>query len=53
MGARRATPFHALFAVSEQEKTKRANWGMKEINVEPAQKANTKQRSLKRKPSRS
>jgi len=34
MGARRATPFHALFAVSEQEKAKRAHWGMKEINTE-------------------
>lgn len=34
MGARRATPFHVLFAVSEQEKAKRANWGMKEINAE-------------------
>jgi len=35
MGARRATPFHALFVVSEQEKAKRAHWGMKEINTEP------------------
>jgi RNAse (barnase) inhibitor barstar len=52
MGARRATPFHVLFAVSEGEKAKRAYWGMKEINVEPARKANTRQRSLKRKPSR-
>ena len=34
MGARRATPFHVLFAVSEQEKAKRAHWGMKEINAE-------------------
>ena len=33
MGARRTTPFHALFAVSEQEKAKRAHWGMKEINA--------------------
>jgi len=32
MEARRPTPFHALFAVSEQEKAKRAHWGMKEIN---------------------
>jgi RNAse (barnase) inhibitor barstar len=53
MGARRATPFHALFAVSEQEKAKRVHWEMKEINVEPTQNANTRQRSLKRKPSRS
>ena len=35
MGARRATPFHVLFAVSEQEKAKRAHWGMKEIDAEP------------------
>ena len=33
MEARRPTPFHALFAVSEQEKAKRAHWGMKEINA--------------------
>jgi RNAse (barnase) inhibitor barstar len=53
MGARRATPFHVLFAVSEGEKAKRVHWGMKEINVESARKANRRQRSLKRKPSRS
>jgi RNAse (barnase) inhibitor barstar len=53
MGSRRATPFHVLFAVSEGEKAKRAHWGMKEINVEPAQEANRRQGSLKRKPSRS
>jgi RNAse (barnase) inhibitor barstar len=35
MNARRATPFHVLFAVSEREKAKRAHWGMKEINTEP------------------
>ena len=34
MGARRATPFHVLFAVSKQEKAKRAHWGMKEINAD-------------------
>jgi RNAse (barnase) inhibitor barstar len=53
MGARRATPFHALFAVSEQEKAKRAHWGMKEINTEQTRKTRTRQRSQKRKPSRS
>ncbi len=53
IGARQATPFHVLFAVSEGEKAKRAHWGMKEINVEPARKARTRQRSQKRKPSRS
>ena len=52
MGARRATPFHVLFAVSEQDKAKRAYWGMKEINAEPAREANARQRSLKRRPSR-
>ena len=53
MGARRATPFHALFAVSEQEKAKRAHWGMKEINTEQTRKARTRQQPQKRKPSRS
>ena len=53
MGARQATPFHVLFAVSEREKVKRAHWGMKDITVEPARKANRRQRSLNRKPSRS
>ena len=51
MGARRATPFHALFVVSEQEKAKRAHWGMKEINTEPTRVANRRQRSPKRRPS--
>src|SRR5262245_19281893 len=50
-GARRATPFHVLFAVSEQEKAKRAYWGMKEINVEPTRVPNSRQRSLKRRSS--
>ena len=36
MGARRATPFHVLFAVSEREKSKRARWEMSEISTEPA-----------------
>jgi len=52
MGVRRATPFHVLFAVSEQDKTKRAYWGMKEINAEPARETSTRQRSLTRRPSR-
>jgi len=52
MGARRATPFHVLFAVSEREKAKRAHWGMKEINVEPTREAKTQQRSPKRRPPR-
>jgi RNAse (barnase) inhibitor barstar len=37
-GTRRAKPFHALFAVSEQEKSKRTHWGMKEITGEPTRK---------------
>ena len=52
MGTRRATPFHVLFAVSEQEKAKRAHWGMKAINAEPIREANTRQRAPKRRPSR-
>ena len=51
-GARRATPFHVLFAVSEQNKAKRAYWGMKEINPEPILEANRRQGSLKRRVSR-
>ena len=53
MGARQATPFHVLFVVSEQEKAKRAHWGMNEINAESTRKANRRQRSSKRNASRS
>jgi RNAse (barnase) inhibitor barstar len=52
-GASQATPFHVLFAVSKQEKAKRPHWGMKEINAGSTRKANTRQRSPKRKASRS
>jgi RNAse (barnase) inhibitor barstar len=45
MGARQATPFHVLFAVSEQEKAKRARWGMKEINAEPTRKPGLRRRA--------
>jgi barstar (barnase inhibitor) len=49
MGARRATPFHALFAVSEREKAKRAHWGMSEIHSEPIREPGIQRRnSLKR-----
>jgi len=51
MSTQRATPFHVLFIVSEQEKAKRAHWGMKEINAEPTRSANTQLRSPKRRPS--
>ena len=36
MGAKRVTPFHVLFAVSEREKSKRTRWEMSEISAEPA-----------------
>lgn len=52
IGAHRATPFHVLFAVSAQEKAKRAHWGMKEISAEPTRSVNRQQRSLNRRPSR-
>jgi hypothetical protein len=45
MGARRATPFHVLFAVSEQEKAKRAHWGMKEINAEQTRGSGIRRRT--------
>jgi len=51
MGARRATPFHVLFAVSAQEKAKRLHWGMKEVAVDLIREANTQQ-PPKRRPSR-
>ena len=48
MGARRATPFHVLFAVSEQDKAKRAYWGMKEINAELTREAGIVRRTSSR-----
>ena len=51
MGARRATPFHVLFAVSERERAQRAHWGMNAINAEPNRKTNTRPRKPKRGPS--
>ena len=48
MGARRATPFHVLFAVSEREKTKRAHWGMKEIIAEPTREPGVRRRASSR-----
>jgi hypothetical protein len=49
MGARRATPFHALFAVSEREKAKRTHWGMNEIHAESTREPGIPRRtSLKR-----
>ena len=52
VGTQRATPFHVLFAVSEQEKAKRVHWRMKEITAKPARDANIPQRSRKHRPSR-
>ena len=52
MSRQQATPFHALFVVSEREKTRRAHWGMKEINMEPPREANNRQRSPNRRPRR-
>ncbi|HSL05131.1 MAG TPA: barstar family protein [Nitrospiraceae bacterium] len=52
MGTRRATPFHALFAVSERERANRAHWGMNAINAEPARATNTRQGSPTRRSSR-
>ena len=48
MGARRATPFHVLFAVTEREKAKRAHWGMKEINAEPTREPGIQRRTSSR-----
>jgi hypothetical protein len=45
MGARRATPFHVLFAVSEREKAERAHWGMKEITIEPTREPEIRRRT--------
>lgn len=50
MDARRATPFHVLFVVSEREKAKRAHWGMNEIQSQPTRKPGIARRTpLKRK----
>ncbi len=46
MGARRATPFHVLFALSEREKAKRTHWGMEKINAEPIRKSVILRRTL-------
>jgi hypothetical protein len=42
---RRATPFHVLFAVSEQEKAKRAHWRMTDITTEPTRGSGTQRRA--------
>ena len=50
MGARRATPFHVLFAVSEREKAKRAHWGMEEITAEATRKPGARRRPPSKRP---
>lgn len=35
MGTKRATPFHALLAVLERDKSKRAQWDLEEIAAQP------------------
>jgi RNAse (barnase) inhibitor barstar len=45
MGARRPTPFHVLFAVSEREKAQRAHWGMSDISLEPNREPGTQRRT--------
>jgi hypothetical protein len=45
MDARRATPFHVLFAVSEREKAQRARWGMKDITAEPTREPRIRRRT--------
>jgi len=45
MSTGRATPFHVLFAVSEQEKAKRVHWRMTEITAEPTRKPGIRHRS--------
>jgi len=45
MGARRATPFHVLFAVSEHEKAKRAHWGMNEVTADQTRDPGVRRRT--------
>lgn len=45
MGTRRATPFHVLFAVSEQDKAKRAHWRMTDITSEPTREPGIRHRT--------
>ena len=52
MGARRATPFHVLFAVSTRDRAKRAHWGMNAIQSEPNEEMKIRPRLPKRRASR-
>src|SRR5690242_11657815 len=35
MGSKRATPFHVVLAVAEQDKSKRAHWAVPEVSLGP------------------
>jgi RNAse (barnase) inhibitor barstar len=48
MGERPVTPFHVLFAVTEQGKASRAHWGMQAIPVSQDRKPNSQRRTLKK-----
>jgi len=45
MGARRATPFHVLCAVSKSRKSSRPHWGITEFSGNPSEKPNTRSTS--------
>jgi RNAse (barnase) inhibitor barstar len=44
-GTKRATPFHVLLAVSEQNKSKRAQWDLQEIAAQPSGEQGTRKQS--------
>ena len=48
--ARRATPFHVLFAVSERDRTARAHWGMQEIEADVPRKSRIPRRTSSKRP---
>jgi len=53
LGSRKATPFHTIFSVSEQEKSTRRHWGLQEIKTKPSGEPRARRRSFQsRKPSR-
>lgn len=52
MGTKRATPFHVLLAVSERDKSKRAQWDLQEIAVQPPGAQGTRQQARRQGTSR-
>lgn len=48
MGERPVTPFHVLFAVTEQGKASRAHWGMQAIALSEDRKPNSQRKTLKK-----